>query len=372
MTLKSLAPRRPVWTVGGVRGALGDRPRILILKPCCIGDLLLATPVFRALRQAWPEAHLALGVGRWSRPAVEGNPHLDELVDTGNVGSGRYPLREYLALVGRLRGGGFDACLVLERSLWLALLPALAGIPLRAGFDSAGRGFAHHIRVDLDAPRHETDRYLDVVCALGLPDDGPAPEFHPSDADRAAAQQLFADLGLPVGRAIAINPGGGANPGMLLERKRWPAERFAALIERIRTDGAEAFLVGGPSDHQPVTAVQMALGRPVPSLAGRLTIGQTGAALQLAAAYVGNDTGITHLAAAVGTPVVALYGPSDPRMYRPRADRVAVLQGTVPCGPCFVDGAVSPCARYLCMERIEVGAVWDALCQLLATISADS
>ena len=107
------------------RSALLNTPNsILIIKPCCLGDVLIATPVIAALRRAFPRARIDFAVGGWARAMVENNPHLDGLVDCGPVGSGsRYSWREYLALARRIRAGGYEACFVLDRSPLISLLP---------------------------------------------------------------------------------------------------------------------------------------------------------------------------------------------------------------------------------------------------------
>lgn len=299
-------------------GRLDPPPRrILILKPCCLGDLLMATPTLAALRAAYPNAVVHLAVGGAARAAVVGNPRLDALVDPGPVGSGPASRRAYVDLMRRLRAGGYDLAITLDRSPVLGALPWLAGIPRRVGLDSGGRGFAHQVRVPAPpaAPRHEAEVYLDTLRALGIEPRQPRLEFFPGVEDEAAV----AGLGLPTDEPLVIlHPAGGVNPGMTLLSKRWPAARFAALADQVVTEhGARILLVGGPGDQTVSAAVTAAMRHAPLDLTGRLGFGALGALARRAALYVGNDTGATHLAVAVGAPTLMILGPTDPRRYGP-------------------------------------------------------
>jgi ADP-heptose:LPS heptosyltransferase len=298
--------------------ALPPPEAVLILKPCCLGDVLFATPTVAALRRAAPSARLDFAVGPWSRPMVEGNPHLDRVVDCGPVGSGSYGLGDYLALARRIRAGKYRLCFVLDRSPLLSLLPWLAGIPHRVGLDSDGRGFSLTVPVALSPSdiRHEAEIYLDTLRALGVEVNSPRLEFWPTEEDRAAVEGLIAG---GEGGLVAIHPGGGDNPGMSMAGKRWPAGRFAALADRLLAAGARVILVGGPGDGPVSGAVRSAMSGEPLDLTGRLSWGQLGALQERLALYIGNDTGATHLAVAVGCKAIAIFGPSDPRRYGPYA-----------------------------------------------------
>jgi ADP-heptose:LPS heptosyltransferase len=140
----------------------------------------MATATLAALRRAFPAAHIAWAVHAWARPIVAHNPHLNETLDAPHPlrGGG---LRGGWALARRIRAGRFDTCVTLDRSPLLALAPWLAGVPVRAGLDSAGRGLAHtlRVRVSPQAVRHEAELYLDCVRALGVDTQGVYAEFYP-------------------------------------------------------------------------------------------------------------------------------------------------------------------------------------------------
>lgn len=348
---------------------------ILILKPCCLGDVLMATPVIAALRRAYPLAQIDFATGSWSRPVVAAHPELRCVVDMGRVGQGAYAWRDVWRLARQLRAAHYDLCLTLDRSPRVGLVAWLARIPVRAGLDSGGRGFAHNIRVPVPPIRYEPELYLDVPRAI-IPQTPHSkfefvPEqFFPTEDDNAFVVSLL-DKDYPStssGRTwVALHPGGGANPGTILSSKRWPPDRFAAIADRlVEQYGAKVFLVGGPADAAVTNAVRMTMQHggenTLIDLTGQLTFGQLGALYQRCVLMIGNDSGVMHLANACGTPVVALYGPSDPRVYGPYDARSLALWHQVGCNPCFQSGRARPdCCPNHAIEAIDTEECWEAV-----------
>lgn len=292
--------------------------RIVVLKSCCLGDVLCATPLLAALRCDYPEVHIVAGVGRWSQAALAHNPDLDGLLDLESVGLGRWRPLPYLRVLRRLRAGRFDLAIVLDRSPLMTVLPWLAGIPLRAGIDSAGRGFALNMRTPWDRVEHEAELFLRIGRSLGLDTVGAAMRFCPSADDRQWAANLWQHEALHGQRVVVLFPGGGRNPGMTFDLKRWPAERYAMVADYLTTEQHCTLIVAGNTDDAAVCQhiVTTASGR-VLNLCGRTTLGQLAALYERANLYLGNDTGPMHLAAAVGLPVLAIFGPTDPAVYAP-------------------------------------------------------
>jgi len=359
--------RRLAWVwehCAGAPSPLPAAPRVLILKPCCLGDVLMSTPVIAALHRAWPDAQLDFAVGPWSRPMLERNPRLRRLLDCGRVGSGPYSPGEWLTLARRIRAGRYDLCLVLDRSPAMTLLPAIAGIARRVGLDSDGRGFSLTQRVPAASERHEVDLYLACARALGVPTEGARLEFYPSETARREAS-AWEPAG--AGPLVVVHPAGGHNPGMRLSAKRWPAERYAALIGRLIAErGARVAVVGGPEDVHLAEEICRQAGAAV-NLAGRLSFDQLGALLERAQLFVGNDTGAMHLAVAVGAPTVAIFGPSDPRQYGPYGPGHRALWNPTECAPCLARGRwEAGCRDFRCIESVTVEQVWIASAALLS------
>lgn len=340
--------------------------RIVLLKPCCIGDVLMATPLARSVKAAWPEARIDWAVGSHSRPVLVGNPDIHALVDATGTQRGDLRLAAVARLVRTLRSGGYDAAFIAERSPIPALIARLAGIPMRVGLDSGGRGRWHTVRVPatVDDPRHETAIYLDLARAVGIPPAEPRPVFVPSAGDVAAAEAAIAamtasatSMATPDGGPtsalprpwLVLHPGGGRNPGAEHLAKRWPAAGFAAIASRWTGLGGTAIVVGGPDDVAPAAEVvsgAAAYGTCAFDVAGRLSLGATAALIARADAYLGSDSGVAHLAAAVGTPVVVVFGPTS-----------ALRYGPVP----GAGEAVTPGGWGRPIEAVTVEAVWKAL-----------
>jgi ADP-heptose:LPS heptosyltransferase len=305
--------------------------RIVLIRPCCIGDVMMATATLKALRDQFPTAHITWAVNSWSRAAIEGHDLLDAILDTGaDANPARLPLG-WAQFALQLRGGKFDMAVLLVRSPLMSLAVLLSGIPHRIGLDSDGRGFGYTVRVpvDPDAPRHEAEIYLDAARALGIETDGYSANVPIRDRDRHRIRQI---VGFE--RYIVINPAGGNNPGMTMTSKRYPTDQFAQFATRLAKEfDAKIVLIGGPGDADLVSSIQITPSIPTMAFVGSLTFGEIAALANQSVVYVGNDTGLTHLAAAAGARTVMILGPSDPARYAPFTSKsLAVWKPTAVSG----------------------------------------
>ncbi len=276
----------------------------------------MATATLLALRRGYPEAHITWSVGGWSKAVVEDHPALDAVLDTGSLALPVQSVRGFWHFVQQLRAGHFDLAVSLVRSPLMSLAVMLSGIPMRAGLDSAGRGFGYTIRAPVNPQmvRHEAEIYLDVARALGLDTSGCVAQVSVRSADIEAVRQRIA-----APRFIAMHPGGGRNPGMVMDEKRWPVSHFSELANRLfNRFHLPVALVGGRDDAPLLQAVADGLNEGmIGQYAGTFSFGEMAALGHLAWLYIGNDTGMTHLAAAAGGRVIMILGPSDPRRYAP-------------------------------------------------------
>ena len=305
----------------------GDPRRIVLILPCCIGDVVMATATLKALRRAYPQAHITWAVGTWSKAAIEHHPLLDAIMDTGNEALPVRSVGGLLRFARLLRTGKYDLAVSLVRSPLMSAALLLSGIPHRAGVDSAGRGFGYTVRaaVDPNAPRHEAQVYLDVVWALGKDAVECYANVPVTDADAEAVREKLKTRGV-TGDYVVVNPAGGHNPGMDMDAKRYPPEQLAELANRLAARlGARVVLVGGPNDAELVNTVQARLIAPAAAFVGELSFGEIAALAAGARLYVGNDTGLTHLAAAAGAKTAMILGPTDPRRYAPFAPDALAL-----------------------------------------------
>ncbi|MBZ0287479.1 MAG: glycosyltransferase family 9 protein, partial [Anaerolineae bacterium] len=276
---------------------------------------------------AYPAAHITWAVGSWSKGVIEHHDLLDAVLDTGEAAlpvKSRGDLRRFAKL---LRAGHYDLAVSLVRSPLMSLALLLSGIRWRAGLDSDGRGFGYNIRaaIDPNQPRHEAEIYLDVARALGLNTDdcwANVPVFWTA---REEVRRMLSerDIREPF---VIVNPAGGRNPGMVMDAKRWPPEHFAALADRLAARwNVHTLLLGGPGDGAILDAVRAWMQNPPPAFAGEISFEQIAALASLSMLYVGNDTGMTHLAAAAGARTAMILGPSDPTRYAPFSSRSIAL-----------------------------------------------
>ncbi|MBE2182750.1 MAG: hypothetical protein IAE89_04925, partial [Anaerolineae bacterium] len=181
-------------------------------------------------------------------------------------------------------------------------------------------------KIDPDQPRHEAEIYLDVPRALGLDVTGLYANVPVHEADRADIHGKLAGQGVS-GRYIVVNPAGGRNPGMTFDAKRYPPEKLTALAGRLAQKyQAQIILIGGSQDQSLLDAVAASLpDSPAASFAGALSFGEIAALAAEALLYIGNDTGLTHLAAAAGGKTAMIMGPTDPRRYAPFAEKAIAL-----------------------------------------------
>ena len=354
--------------------------RILIIKPSAIGDVVHALPVLNLLRRTWPDAHVAWVLTPACANLLDGHPMLNEVIlfERGKFGRG---WREPAAAAGLvkfmngLRGGEFDLVIDLQglfRSGWMA---RQTRAPVRIGFANA-REFAplsYTHRVDVGpAEQHAIDRYLMVAKALGCGDAPVAFPFHVTDDDRRRVESLVPAVRDRVPFAVLI-------PGTNWPTKRWPVDRFASLVKPLRDRfGLAAVAAGSPAEVEIASRVGGGGGGDgggggggggggVVNVAGQTTLRQLVALLGRASLVIANDSGPMHIAAALGKPLVTLFGPTNPTRTGPYRRADAVLRLDIPCSPCYS----RTCAHQSCLRWLDVESVL-ALAERQLTSSSET
>ena len=296
---------------------------------------MLATPLLSVLVSAFPDTRFDWGVSELARPAIAKNPNLRELIPTGDLGIAKMPQADLRQLITQLKQQAYDTCFIPGRSSLLSWVAWQAGIPQRIGVAARGRGFAQTLVAPVrTGQQHAADVYLSLAkaCHIDLPPgERPPMAFYPADDDRTAVTQRLIDdldwLGdVPL---VVIHPGGGAGSVYEDPLKRWPSERLVLLINHLaRQHNARILLVGSVHDQELAGAIAGMSSVRCANWAGRVSLGELGVLGEMANLYVGNDTGPTHIAAAVDCPTLAIFGPSNPAIsgpYSPTADRVITL-----------------------------------------------
>ena len=284
-----------------------------------VGDTVLAIPFLRNLRRAFPEAIIDVLVEPASGGVLADCPYKDELITWSRPPRrrGMLPesLRNLLAYAGWLRSRGYTRAYVLKRALSSTLLVRLAGIPRAIGFSGQGGRLLLSRAVPIREDRHEVEVFLDQLRADGIPVDDAHNENWVAAPTAAKVESLLASVARGEGRVFIA-------PKSTCKKKQWPLDRLAAVIARlVEEQGVECFLCGGPGDAATHQKLRQLLGPQSAShlhdFSSALNLRETGGLLARMDLCLGIDTGLLHIAASFGVPVVALFGPTNPNHWRP-------------------------------------------------------
>ena len=346
------------------------KKRILVLRYRFIGDTILTVPFLRNLRRAEPDAYIAWAVAPGTAEVVQGIPYVDELIFWDPVtihadsrGTHR-TLGDKMRFIRDLRSRRFDKVYVLKRSFGSALMGYLTGAAKRIGFATEGRSFLLTKTVPYRHDQHEVQNFLDVLRADNVPVTDDYLEYWTSGTEEAGTDELLALNG--VGRdekLIALHPF-----SSIIERG-WHLDNFAALSIRLAAMGYRPLVLGAPNDRAFFDTAADRFATTAVDLVGKSTLRITMALLKRCALFVGNDSGVMHLAAAAGIPLVAIFGPQSPVKFGPWSEKSAVIYSRFPCSPCrqkfYTECQPTLHGKPECIEAITIEAVIAACEQLL-------
>jgi heptosyltransferase-2 len=342
--------------------------RILVRAPNWLGDWVMATPALRAIRERFQGAEIVVLARGVVATACVGQPNVDRVVSYEPRGAHR-SWRSRWALARALRKERFDLAVLFPRSLGTALWAFASGARCRLGHSGDTRGWllTHRLpAANTRAPRHHVDLFFDLARALGAKD-APGPiEYAVGERERAAARKALREAGDDGSRPyVAIHPGASKAP------RGWHTERWQQLAARMAQSWeARVLVLGGPSEQTEAAKIAAAAGSQGLSLAGRVPLGVSAALVESSQLLAVNDSGAMHLAAALGVPVVAIFGPGSPVVTGPWVDacRAEVITHQFPCSPCrqhfFHECDPAPSGKPGCIETITLDEVWSA-CQRL-------
>lgn len=346
-----------------------ESKRILVLRYRFIGDTILTVPFLRNLRRAEPDARIVWVVAPGSSDVVRGIPYVDEMVFWDPVTIHADSRGEHRTLAAKwrfikaLRAQRFDKAYVLKRSLSSAVIAWLSGARERVGFDTEGRGFLLTRRVPYRHDRHEVLNFLEVLRADGVPVTDDYLESWSSDDELRKADEILAREGFAPGDRFAV-----IHPFAAIPQRGWHLDDFALLAARLGEQGLRVAVLGAPRERGIFEQSRELFGS-CADLVGKSDLRTSMALLRRAALFVGNDSGIMHLAAAAGTPLVALFGPQSPVKFGPWSERARIIYKQFPCSPCrqkfFTECEPSPRMKPACMEAISVEDVLESCRELL-------
>ena len=331
-------------------------PDILLVRFSAIGDILLLTPLLRALRRRHPDARITVVTRAAFAPLLAHNPRVTEVIGWDESQS--------LAALGRqLKGRGFSHQMDLHNSLRsLALRRYVGGRWSSYPKHRVARALLIRTKRNIYRDgRPVPERYFDAAQGLDLaPDEGSLEMFLPRPTLRAAEEFLSGHGIGTVRQLIAVAPGAAHFT------KRWPVHHWTALVRRLVENGNDIVVVGGPEDREVAATVSEAGGDRAVSAAGGFDLPGSAAVLKRARALVSGDTGVMHMATAVGTPVLALFGPTvEPFGFFPYHAKATVLQRDLYCRPCSAYGGPKcPEVHHRCMQDLTPEDVLEALRRL--------
>ncbi len=338
------------------RSSALNNSRILLIKPSSLGDIVHAFPVVSALKAQWPGAHLTWVVKRQWAELVERADGVDRVWPVeGTVGS-------WLEQARALRAERFDLAVDLQGLFRSGALARLSGAPIRIGFANGREGSPWFYTRRVEVPTiemHAVDRYLLVAAALGIRVQGsPQFRFKIFDADMAMVRELFRSKGVSLDQPwIAMNVSA-----------RWPTKRwfpgsFAAVLDRLHQEGlGPVVVIGSAGDRHDVEQLRTLTNSPFVDLTGVVPLGSLPALLSKASAMITNDSGPMHIAAALGVPVAAIFGPTSAIRTGPYGAGHRVLTGPVSCRPCFSRVCYNS-VPLECLQLVQPGQVFDAVRQ---------
>jgi len=330
--------------------------RILVARTDRIGDVLLSTPVLKALREHFPTSYIAMMVAPATRSLVEGNPYLDEVIVLDKAGRHRGMVATW-RLARALRQKRFDVAVILHPTVRVHLLCFLAGIRERIGYDRKAPYFLTRIlpHKKQEGRKHELEYNFDLLRPLGI--ETVEREMFmpvPPDAQRFVAQRLE-EAGVD-GRRVLV----AVNPAASDPSRRWPVEKFAELIDRLGQAGDVSILVVAHSANRDLTRKLLSLIRvSAVDLTGAFDLVQLAGLFKRCRLLISNDSGPVHLAVAVSTPVIAIFGRNQaglsPERWRPLGPRDVAVHKKMDCAPCLAHA----CDRgFRCLEAISVDEVF--------------
>ena len=339
--------------------------RILVRATNWVGDVVMCMPALDALRVNFPESHIAVLVRPWVAALFEEHPGVDQIVPYTRGRGFPKDLVEMLRVIRLIRSLKFDLAVLFQNAFEAALLAYLGGVPRRVGYNTDGRRvlLSHAvIRNDEILKKHQVEYYLAILRAMGWEAPTKDPHLHVGEKAADAIGALLSSHGVhEEDFLVGLSAGAIFGPA-----KRWPVERFAAVGDRsCERWGAKVVLIGSDQDSETCLDLSRAMKSGGLNLCGKTSLGEAMALIQKCRIFVSNDSGLMHVAAALGVPTVAIFGSTNPVATGPRGRRTSIVRHDIDCSPCL-----KPECRigYRCLLSVEVDEVWEVMEKLKAEV----
>ena len=330
-----------------------------------VGDLIMASSFFEAVRQNFPQARISHLVSDHLLPTVKENPHIDRFIpaDSDALYKGGWfsQLREVFRLVALLRKERFDTVFVLHWAWQFNVLAFLCGIPVRVGFKRDwGRLFLTH-RVRPDENQNNREAYLNLLGIWGASVRYQKSHYHLSEQEDRFLETFVEEHRIgSKEQLIALAPGGGRNIKQTMLTRLWPVERYIELIGNfLKTGSCRIVLIAGPDDGPVIQPILERYPQCIDTRA--LSFGEKASVLRRCRLLVGNDSAPIHMSTALSIPTYSLWGPTNHKRYGDPVPHHTTFFKKIECSPCYSYGEFPACNDNRCLQAISVAEVWETL-----------
>ncbi|MFW6311337.1 MAG: glycosyltransferase family 9 protein [Nanoarchaeota archaeon] len=326
--------------------------KILILDFLAIGDLLFTTPLLKTLRHNYPQTEIAISINKGLEQILKYNPNIDKIIPFDK--NGEHKGLNYLKYIKTLRDEKPDLTITLQDNPRLSILALFSGARKRVGFAKHIRKLFYTDPIQANHNQHRVDYYLDITQKLninGIINDGL--EMYISKKSKIWAKTYLNKITTERKTLIGLNIGGS------WETKLWPVEKFANLADILLQKNYQVILLGGPGDITRENKIKAKMRHSPLSLVGKTSLNQLAAICEILDLVVSGDTGPLHMAVAMNTKTIALFGPTEVWRYRPYEEKHIVIKGNLACQPCHKK--TCPFDRVKCMDNIGVQQVYSII-----------
>ncbi len=329
-----------------------------------IGDVILTTPLLKTLKTGLPGVQTHMLVNRGTETVLNCHPHTDKVL-CFDYETAKNRIRYSIGFITRLRKEKYDAVIDLTGNDRSALFTRVSGAGLRIGYAGENRlrnclAYNRQIQSVLGSI-HTVDHHLKAAELFGLSADDIHPFVTVTSEQTSSVEKLLSERGLKSSESFVI-----IHPGARRPYKSWPLERFALLGDCIvRNYGMRLILSGSRDDESVCTEIAERMKEKSLNLAGQISLADLPALISKSRCLIGNDSAPIHIATAVSTPVIALFGPTDGKIWGPRRNQDRILGAEFPCRPCGHSRPVCPLGEHYCMSAISFDSVRDAVADVL-------
>lgn len=331
---------------------------ILVRATNWVGDAVMTLPALEAVRENFPAARITVLARPWVAPVFENHPAVNNILIYNRHDSIKKNISEFFNMASLIKKKRYDLAVLFQNAFEAALLAFMGGVKHRLGFDSDGRGFLlnHGIKRGREIFEvHQVEYYLSILKAAGLKAESRNPVLHLSEKDLAKAGKLLESEGIAINDFIL-----GISPGAIFgNAKRWPLERFAKISDWASDRwGAKVIILGSKKEKEIGIKMAGIMKNRAAGFCGNTSLGEAMGLISKCSFFVTNDSGLMHVAAALGVPTLAIFGSTDHVATGPRGSRTKIIKHDIECSPCLKPECPTD---FKCMLSIEPEEVWEEM-----------